>query len=246
MSVQGPGERQDVVATKAAVHKTPACELHMPGIALKSAQPVPMVPTAANAIAAQAIAIGEEFVIALSGIWPIPSALLPAGAAAGDPLWITEADNSLASAADAAAVVPSLVTGVVAANNAIRWTKADANDDRTPRVQLVNPGANDQALAIDVDGRDVIVSLATGVAGAITSTAALVIAAINEHNDASQLVVAANEGASSGAGVVAAVALTALAGGAAFSAGLLKFALLVSIDETLDLAMVNLNLRDTF
>jgi hypothetical protein len=107
-----------------------------------------------------------------------------------------------------------LATGTVGANNAITWTAADPGaDGNAIRIQLRDPAANDASLAVDVDGDDVIVSLATGVAGAITSTAAQVIAAVAEHDTASQMVTAANAAGSSGAGAVVAVALTNLAGG---------------------------------
>jgi hypothetical protein len=55
-------------------------------------------------------------------------------------------------------------------------------------------------------------SLATN-AGAITSTAAQVIAAIKANSAANGLVDVANTGASTGAGVMAAVSATALSGG---------------------------------
>lgn len=104
MSVQQPGERFSVAATKAVRHKRPAIELGHPGIALKSANPDPMVPNAANAALAEQIAVGEEMVIALSGAWPVEVALLPAGAVAGAALWIDPADNSLEAAAGAGLV----------------------------------------------------------------------------------------------------------------------------------------------
>jgi hypothetical protein len=107
-----------------------------------------------------------------------------------------------------------LVTGTVGANNSITWTAQDAGADANEtRIQLRDPAGNSQALSIDVDGNDVIVNLATDGGGAITSTAALVIAAVNEDNDASGMVIASNTPSSSGAGVVLAVALTNLAGG---------------------------------
>lgn len=113
-----------------------------------------------------------------------------------------------------AAAAASLATGVVGSNNAITWTARQAGAaGNSIRVQLLDPAANSQALSVDVDGNDIIVSLATNGAGAITSTATLVMAAVLEHDAASQKVSTASTGASSGAGVVAAVALTALAGG---------------------------------
>ena len=65
-----------------------------------------------------------------------------------------------------------------------------------------------------VGGDTVTVALKTSSGSAIESTAAQVIAAVNAHLVAKTLVVAANSGASTGAGVVVAVAPAALAGGA--------------------------------
>ena len=103
MSVQAPGERFSVVATKQVRHKRPVVEARHPGIALKSSQPPPMVPTVANATAAETILVGEELVIAMTGSWPVETALLPGGAVVGDPLYIVLADNTLANAANALA-----------------------------------------------------------------------------------------------------------------------------------------------
>lgn len=119
----------------------------------------------------------------------------------------------------AAAVAASLVTGVVANNNAILFTAKQAglvgNDIS---VKLTDPAGNDKVLSVDVVGRDIMISLATGGAGAITSTAAQIIAAI-EASAADDLVTVDNSEASSGVGVVAAVALTNLAGGTDASVG---------------------------
>lgn len=115
-----------------------------------------------------------------------------------------------------AAAQATLVTGVVASNNSITFS-ADAAGvgGNSIRVQLLDPPGNSVALSVDVDGQDIIVTLATDGSSVVTSTAADVIAAVNEHDAASGLVTAANTAGSSGAGVVAAVALTALAGGSA-------------------------------
>jgi hypothetical protein len=113
------------------------------------------------------------------------------------------------------AVAASLATGKVSDNNAITYTAVDAGDDGNDlAVEMLNTG-KEKALSVDVDGDTISVTLATNGTGAgeVTSTAAQVIAAIAEHDTASQLVKAANTGASSGAGVVAAVAKTSLAGG---------------------------------
>jgi hypothetical protein len=100
-SVEQPGQRYSCAATKEARHKSPAVELFHPGIALKSENPDPMVPNAANAALAETIAVGEEMVIALTGVWPVAIDDLPGGAVVGDPLYITRADNVLVNAATA-------------------------------------------------------------------------------------------------------------------------------------------------
>ena len=114
-----------------------------------------------------------------------------------------------------AAVSAKLETGKVADNNAITWTAVEAGEDGNDLdVEILNTGKG-KALSVDVDGTTITVIAATNEVGAgeITSTAAQVIAAVLEHDVASQLVSAANTGASSGAGVVTAVAKTGLAGG---------------------------------
>lgn len=159
------------------------------------------------------VAIGEKYYL-----WDTGEAdlAIPSGLGftpvKGTRLWIDPVTNLVYNAADAATPA-SLVTGVVASNNAIRWTARDP--DRTPRVQLADPGGASVALSVDTDGLDVIVTLATNGSSVITSTAAQVIALLNEDNTASGLLAAANEGASSGAGVAAPVAITALSGAAA-------------------------------
>lgn len=77
-------------------------------------------------------------------------------------------------------------------------------------VTHVDPGANNAALSVSVNVKTITVSLATGAGGAITSTAALVKAAVNAHAEASLLVTCEDEGA--GSGVVNAVANTFLTG----------------------------------
>jgi hypothetical protein len=117
-------------------------------------------------------------------------------------------------------VAAALATGVVASNNAITWTSFKAGTaGNAYTIALVDPAGNNVALSVDVDGKDIIVTLATGVAGAITSTPATIIAAILEHDTASQLVLPTNTGASSGAAAVTAVAKTNLAGGVDDTAG---------------------------
>lgn len=125
----------------------------------------------------------------------------------------------------AAAVAASLVTGVIANNNAIKFTaKAAGVVGNDISLTMIDPAGNNAALTVDVVGRDIVVSLATDGVSAITSTAAEVIAAI-AASAAADLVTAANEGASTGAAVVVAVAKTDLAGGTDASVGRPMFVL---------------------
>jgi hypothetical protein len=82
-------------------------------------------------------------------------------------------------------------------------------------VALVDPDDNDAELAVSSEnGLLFTVSLATGEAGAITSTAAQVIAALTAFPAFAAIMTAANGEGSDGTGVVTAVAATSLAGGA--------------------------------
>lgn len=113
-----------------------------------------------------------------------------------------------------AAVKASKVTGVVDNENAILWTAVSGGTGgNNIKVALIDPAGNNKSLEVTVVNNEIRVQVATGDAGAITSTAADVIAAVNTSL-LNGLVVAANSGTSDGTGVVAAVAATALAGGA--------------------------------
>lgn len=79
------------------------------------------------------------------------------------------------------------------------------------QVRFVDPGANDQALSVDVQGKIITVNLKTGAAGAIESTGAEVVAALTASAAALALVDCVDEG--DGSGVVNALAIAALAGG---------------------------------
>lgn len=102
----------------------------------------------------------------------------------------------------------------VGVENALRVVSL-VSIDRTPTLTLVDPDDNDQVLSIDVDGDDITVSLATGPAGAITSTAADVVAALLADAAAAALIdvaVSPDDGPlGDGSGVVTAMAETAIA-----------------------------------
>lgn len=114
------------------------------------------------------------------------------------------------------AATAALATGMVASNNAITWTAVTpgkAGNEIT--VHLKDPKANSQLLSVAVSVNAITVNLATDAGGVITSTAALVIAAITASAAASLLLSAANTGASTGVGLVgASVKAQPLSGGA--------------------------------
>lgn len=129
MPSEGPGARYDVPFTKATAHGAPAVENRHPGIAAKSEQAAPAAVSVANAAAAQQIAIGEEAVIMLKGVHDVAVDLLPAGAAEGDPLWITVADNSLADDAEA-------LTGGITEAGYVKFGLISEIDDTTDIAQV--------------------------------------------------------------------------------------------------------------
>ena len=119
------------------------------------------------------------------------------------------ADVVLASAASALAEAT-----IGAGNAAIEVVATQAGvAGNAITVALVDPGANDAALAVAVAGNAITVNLATGNAGAITSTNTDVINAINGSAAAAALVIASLATGAAAGTVVAAVAAAALAGG---------------------------------
>jgi uncharacterized protein len=111
-------------------------------------------------------------------------------------------------------VKATLATGTLAANNAITWTAKLAGVlGNKVSLRLVDPKANSAALAVTVADQAVTVSLATSVAGAITTTATQLMAAIAGNAAAFAVLAGASTGASTGASAVAATAKQYLSGG---------------------------------
>jgi hypothetical protein len=117
------------------------------------------------------------------------------------------------------ATAAHLHTGVVGNNNAIKWTAKQGHPfsrrgtlGHAVKVSLIDPAGNNQPLEVRIINDEVRVMLATGAGGAITSTAAEVIAAANGAID-NIFVSAANDGASTGAAAVVAAAAAPLAEG---------------------------------
>jgi hypothetical protein len=91
------------------------------------------------------------------------------------------------------------LTGVVANNNAIRWTsKIPGNGIE---VNLVNPGPDQLTITISVNSNKLYIGMETDDQGDVVSTAGDVIAALTANAEGSKYVAAANEGASTGIGV---------------------------------------------
>lgn len=103
----------------------------------------------------------------------------------------------------AGATAATLETGRTAANNALTFT-ADAAGvaGNQITINMVDPAANDETLAVAVSGNAITVTLATDATGAITSTAGDVITALDGDTDAAALITAANTTGSDGTGVV--------------------------------------------
>lgn len=101
-----PGDREvrvrsDKAGNPELRHKEPAYEAGMAGIAYKSSQAAPGVPSTAAAAAAQVIADGETFVINQNGSDWLDDSFLPAGAVEGSRLYIEHATDALVLAATA-------------------------------------------------------------------------------------------------------------------------------------------------
>jgi len=117
---------------------------------------------------------------------------------------------------DVPAQPATLVTALAGANNDLRFqarTPGVAGNSIT--IEYVDPLGNNQPLGVTVLASAITVSLATGPAGAITSTATLVAAAIAALPAADALVWVRNADSNDGSGVVTALAATPLTGGAA-------------------------------
>lgn len=118
-------------------------------------------------------------------------------------------------------ITVNLATGVAGAITSTGDTiKASilASAAASALVTVVDAASNDGSGAVTalaataLDGQDIIVHLGTGAAGAITTTAALLKAAIDADVLASAAVIVENAASNTGAGLVIALAKTALAG----------------------------------
>ncbi len=114
------------------------------------------------------------------------------------------------------ALPATLTTALAGANNDLRFQAVTPGvGGNTVTIEYLDPLANDSPLSITVTLSAIQVSLATGPAGAITSTAAQVAALIAGTPAAAALVWSQNAAGNDGTGVVTALAATPLTGGAA-------------------------------
>lgn len=125
----------------------------------------------------------------------------------------------LNAGAPVTAVAASLTVNPAGDDNGLTFTARNygAEGNRIT-IEYRDPGTNNATLSVSVSGDTIVVNLATGAAGAVTSTAAEVLAAVNASVAASRLVSvaihAADTGvADDGSGVVTAMAAAPLTGG---------------------------------
>ncbi|HEX7088742.1 MAG TPA: capsid cement protein [Longimicrobiales bacterium] len=114
MPYEGLGARHTVeAATKACRHGQIVVEDGFVGSAFK----VDQVDRFVRPVDAQDIAIGEEFEIQLGGIHEAPAEGALAALGVGDPVFITEADNTLVAAGGAGILPVGIVTEVDASRD---------------------------------------------------------------------------------------------------------------------------------
>lgn len=204
-----PGQRITGKATTAIT----GCRLLAISDGLSSEGNVQVAPCGAGeqscGVASHDVASGDLVTFLGEGVVPIDVA---ADVAAGD-LLEAAAVGKVTPAGGADGTAASLTLG--SSNSKVRVVANDEGEDGNDiTLEIIDPAGNNVALSVDVDGSHIIVTGATDGSSVLTSTAALVIAAINEDNTASQLVTASNGASSDGTGVVAAAATTPLTGGA--------------------------------
>lgn len=120
-----------------------------------------------------------------------------------------------ASVSGGSAVQATLSTNLTGSNNDLTYTAVTpGTGGNSVTIAYVDPSGNDAELSVDVAASAITVNLATGVAGAITSTGDDIKAAILASVPASALVTVADKSANDGSGVVIAMSATPLAGGA--------------------------------
>ncbi|QTP60935.1 phage tail protein [Billgrantia antri] len=114
------------------------------------------------------------------------------------------------------ATAATLTLGNAPANTGILYTAVEAGTaGNNVRVRYLDPGSASATLAVTVEGNDISIALATDVEGAVSSTAADIVTAVNGSAEASALVTAAAVEGSDGTGLARARGFQSLSGGAA-------------------------------
>jgi hypothetical protein len=104
----------------------------------------------------------------------------------------------------------SLTTNISVAQGELVFTaKLPGTEGNSISVTYVDPAGNNKALSVVTTGSDIVINLATGAGGAITTTANNIIAALASHS----LVTVAKKAGNDGSGVVTAMAKATLTGG---------------------------------
>lgn len=108
----------------------------------------------------------------------------------------------------------TLTVDPAGADNSLEYTAVTGGSiGNRISIEYVNPNANSSPLDVDVDGYAIIVYLATSGAGAITTIADDISAAIAAHPLASTMVTVADEAGNDGSGLVTDMARAYLSGG---------------------------------
>lgn len=111
-------------------------------------------------------------------------------------------------------VKAAYTTALTGTNNDLVFTAKDGGPGGNEITIVYVVAGTNTALSVTVAGKAITVNVATNGASAATSTSAQVKAAIEGNADASRLVTVAHSGADTGAGVVTALSVQSLAGGA--------------------------------
>ncbi len=133
-----------------------------------------------------------------------------------------ELKRALTSFGDVAVPVGTPINGVKAEletdlagdNNDLKFTAKTAGVlGNNITVEYVDPGENDATLSVELVGTDIIVNLATGAGGDITTTASEIETALEDDDDIDALITVADKDGSNGSGVVTELEKTELENG---------------------------------
>jgi hypothetical protein len=163
------------------------------------------------------VAAGKATAVTVLGVQ-----FIEAGAAiARDALVTSDAvGRAVTAVAGGPAVAATGVVDPAGANNSVVYTAQDEGEAGNGiSIEYLGSTGNNVALAVVVNGNDIVVTPATDGAGVITSTADDVKAAIAASGPANALVSSADSAANDGTGLVAAVGPIQLAGGSDVGGG---------------------------